>query len=141
MCNSWGHAALGLSPVVARSPHVVVKCHTILQVVHYTGTCYLMVNQLNHHFCWAVVRTCVAASCNKTSHAGVVNSHKFTKEIKDSRVLPVSMLWLSVLFDRLLSPSGARHSANSLNYLLTQIRYYGKSLRTGLHLFIYTEFT
>ena len=57
-----------------------------------------------------------AMSCNKTFASGV-NLHKFPKEMKDSRLLPVSMLWSSVLSDRLLSLSSARQLTNSLNSL------------------------
>ena len=74
--------------------------------------------QLNHPFSSAVlvVRTFVAMSSNKTYASGV-NLHKFPKEMKDSRLLSVSMLWSSVLSDRLLSLSDARQPTNSLNVL------------------------
>ena len=75
-----------------------------------------MVSQLNHHFSRATVRTCVAVGCNKTYADDGDNLHKFPKQMKDSRLLSVSMLCLSVLFELL----DARHPPNSLNFLITK---------------------
>ena len=66
--------------------------------IHYTGSCCFFGNQFNQHFSWAVVRTLVAMGCNKT-YAGGVNLYKFPIEMKDLRLLSVSMLWSS---DRLV---------------------------------------
>ena len=76
---------------------------TALENTQYTGSWFINGNQINHHFSWAVVRTFVAMGCNKTYASGV-NLHEFPKEMKDSRLLSVSMLWSSVQSDRILSP-------------------------------------
>ena len=44
------------------------------------------------------MRTFVAEGCNKTYAEGVY-LHKFPKELKNWRLLSVSMLWSSVLFN------------------------------------------
>ena len=62
--------------------------YTILAAV------FLTVNQLNHHFSWSVVRTFAAMGYNKTYASGV-NLYKLPKEMKDSRLLTVSVLWSS----------------------------------------------
>ena len=58
--------------------------HIILAAVYY-GT-----NSTVCHFSWAVMRTCVAAGCNKTYADGVA----YTNESKDSKTsAAVSMLF------------------------------------------------
>ena len=74
-----------------------------------------MVNQLNYHFSWTVVRIIVAMGCNNTYASGV----KYQKKRKTQRLLSVSMLWSSVLSDRLLSLSNA-DSLNSLNFFISK---------------------
>ena len=84
-------------------------------MVHYCNGKYITLAAVLHHFSKTVVRTFVAMDCHKT-YAGV-NLHKFPKEMKDSRLPSVSILWSSVLCDRLLSLSNARQPTNSLNFL------------------------
>ena len=77
-------------------------------------------NQLNV-ISWAMVRNFVAMDSNKT-YAGGVNLHKFLKEMKDSRLLPVSMLWSHVLSDRLLSLSNAKQPTHLLNFQIYRLQ-------------------
>ena len=103
--------------------------------MHYTASCYFIANQLNHHFSLAVVRTFVAMG--KKTYAGGVNLHKFPKEMNDSRLLSGSMLWSSVLSDRLLSLSNAKEP----NFLYKSNLDYNTSCQYLMYLYSLDDIT